>query len=727
MAESQIENPESRIPPRVVLVLASIALGLTPLLDLPTEIPVPSLLWLPVIVGLALLVAARKADEGAFLAIPCLSLPTGAFLILVCLSVWVASHRHAALGSLAVWSAGILLFWFMSALARTPSARRFLTFVLLASGLVAAFYGLDQYFFGWDTTRSLLESLYGTAREGAPRDQLVAATAGRLDMKRAFGPFVYPNSFAGFLALVIALQLGVLLDAVRARRGWLVMGVNGASAMAMLCAMLLTFSKGGWAALLFGLVVSAAVAGRRAIGSHARPLGFIALAAVILLAGLLLAGAIELPKLYRYWLSLETRMDYWRAAGGVIRSHPWAGVGAGNFGDHFFRHKTETGEETHHAHNELLEVWAETGILGLAAFAWIWVAFFARALRPRGDGTTGLQDYRTTRLKDEGTTRDRESVGTPLSRSHALTLSRVFADGHSQAQAILVGVLVFGALILVTGQINWFYGLVFLGVWLVFVLLNVEGDEAGEGEGLWRAGAVGGVAALLLHSLADFPFHTPAVALATWAVAALAIGPMSEAQVLRESVRASLSRFHPLTLSRPSVVAYVPLAALVLAVLIRLAAPFTLQGTTPPSDEVGAALALEREWRKAPGGDGKARSCLSWAVARYQKAIELRPDWAAYRFWLGELLLDAAAYDRALLPVAVERLEEALARYPNQPRYRAKLGRAYEQAGRPADAQREWTKALDLDAKLRAADGPMTLRLAETERVELEQKARAKP
>jgi O-antigen ligase len=68
----------------------------------------------------------------------------------------------------------------------------------------------------------------------------------------------------------------------------------------------------------------------------------------------------------------------------MIAAHPIFGVGLGNFMRHYPRYMLpEGGHErvVFHPHNLLLDTWTSLGIPGLAALAWIQVAFFRLGLR----------------------------------------------------------------------------------------------------------------------------------------------------------------------------------------------------------------------------------------------------------------------------------------------------------------------------------------------------------
>ena len=72
----------------------------------------------------------------------------------------------------------------------------------------------------------------------------------------------------------------------------------------------------------------------------------------------------------------------WHAALGMLREHSLLGVGPGGYREKIGRWVDLTRYHPAHAHSTPFQVAAETGIVGLAAWILIWVAFFG-ALAPR--------------------------------------------------------------------------------------------------------------------------------------------------------------------------------------------------------------------------------------------------------------------------------------------------------------------------------------------------------
>jgi O-antigen ligase len=96
----------------------------------------------------------------------------------------------------------------------------------------------------------------------------------------------------------------------------------------------------------------------------------------------------------------QRRLDIWRSSVNMLRDHPVLGVGPDNFLHYYAPTRKEdlwqrectpgvgymmpdAGAEPclSHPHNEFLDFWLSSGVLGLGAFIWIEIAFWRCALQ----------------------------------------------------------------------------------------------------------------------------------------------------------------------------------------------------------------------------------------------------------------------------------------------------------------------------------------------------------
>jgi O-antigen ligase len=188
---------------------------------------------------------------------------------------------------------------------------------------------------------------------------------------RVQGSFGHPNQYGGFLAALIPLALVVLVmrDFPRPLR-WL-----AAAAVAFgIPALVFSYARGAIAGLVLGLIIWLAVV---------RPRLALLAAIVVATAGLLLAPATLKERLTASTAGgdLVLREDIWSGAVEIYSEHPLFGVGLDNFGDAYATLPSNLPNAAQrrllhqsdilvppHAANLYLNVLAEQGIVGVAAF-----------------------------------------------------------------------------------------------------------------------------------------------------------------------------------------------------------------------------------------------------------------------------------------------------------------------------------------------------------------------
>ena len=242
---------------------------------------------------------------------------------------------------------------------------------------------------------------------------------------RAAGPFINPNHFAAWLEMVIPLAVAYavalaarlrrrLSAAVRAGRGmgvragraWiaavianqraLVLPLAAATAVVtMVVAHLATGSRGGLAALSVGLGVTAAGLAARAVRRTARDrddrLAIVARLVPAAIAGVLVVGALAAMV---FWAassdltddgvdaSLASRLVVASQGRAVVRDYALAGSGLGSWLHAYrpYQAPPVEGGIWDHAHDDYLELAAETGVVGVGIVL-AFLVVIARTLR----------------------------------------------------------------------------------------------------------------------------------------------------------------------------------------------------------------------------------------------------------------------------------------------------------------------------------------------------------
>jgi O-antigen ligase len=354
------------------------ALGVLALLAAPARIPVP--------IG----------DERANLLVP-LYVIVGGAAVWLGWSLWQDPRRRRELGPVswplagfvawlglsALWTndperAALQLFAFIVpfgllaiALARLPWSERALAWLcrlLLAMALLFAAVGIWQW-----TTRNVFWN---------PK---VIADNTFASFYRVNSLFWDPSIYGRFLVVAILVALTLLLFGP-----WRRLDVPLVLVIVILwVGLFFSFSQSSFAALIAGVVVAAVLVWRRRAGALVS-----VTAAVLIMFGLpptnaenagasLLAGSEQgLNRVTR------GRFDLVRYGISIAVDHPVAGVGIAGF-ENAYRERVDVPRRVKSpaSHNTPVTVAAETGIVGLALFAWLVIVALGIGLRGPGAGT----------------------------------------------------------------------------------------------------------------------------------------------------------------------------------------------------------------------------------------------------------------------------------------------------------------------------------------------------
>jgi O-antigen ligase len=265
------------------------------------------------------------------------------------------SHSWVVLGYFVV-------FWWV----RDARHARRLAVVLVVAGMVAAAYGVAQHFTGIDWYRQFL-GRPTFVRLRTPESSRFAVVGFFRNYLTYAHTMIFPLAFSASFALA---------------------GIRIALAAVALETVAIAFStaRGAWLAAL-ALVVALGVAtrGRRVIA-----LVF----ALIVAVGLAVAAAPELraEAAHMFGSGGENagRVEIYAANLDIIHDHPVFGLGFGRYqadaAPYYDRHPGA--DRRSHAHNDFLQIAAEAGLTGLAAFGLLWAVVLRRgaeAIRRAGD------------------------------------------------------------------------------------------------------------------------------------------------------------------------------------------------------------------------------------------------------------------------------------------------------------------------------------------------------
>ena len=190
-----------------------------------------------------------------------------------------------------------------------------------------------------------------------------------------FGTLVYPNALAGAILILFPVSIVLAFGSTRKLRPLIRGAAIGLTLFLGLGALFWTGSKSGW---LIALAL---------VGIWLFRLNWPARLKWIALLLLVVFGLTAFGIRFRNYFaagatSVGARFDYWRAAVQTTATHPVFGTGPGTFQHPYAQIKTPEAEMARLTHNDYLEQFSDSGVIGGMAYtAWIALLFITLGRR----------------------------------------------------------------------------------------------------------------------------------------------------------------------------------------------------------------------------------------------------------------------------------------------------------------------------------------------------------
>jgi len=283
-----------------------------------------------------------------------LAAPVAAFSAATVLSALLSGHAGASLHDSKLLLLVLALYVTTDAVPGTKGADRLLS-ALAVVAAAAAVMGIFQV---------------GLCPQPEPTGGLARWFFHRCDRARA--AFSIYMTLAGVLSLVLLSTLPRILPGPMFRR-WSppVWGIT-------LGGLAATLTRGAWVGLASGVLAFLPVVRRGR---------WLVIAGLLLAAAAALAGPGPLSRRVASMTdpndpTVKEREYMWRSAFTMWRERPWLGYGPGGVKREYSRYALAEAvkKRTGHVHNTPLQILVERGVIGLAAWLWIWVAFYAQTV-----------------------------------------------------------------------------------------------------------------------------------------------------------------------------------------------------------------------------------------------------------------------------------------------------------------------------------------------------------
>lgn len=284
--------------------------------------------------------------------------PILAGLGLCILSFLFSVHRSISLQALILPMAYLGLFFLIIQTTVTRRQLRMIVSIILGVAFFLSVFGICKRF-------GLNPFPWWEYNELKYKPDFLAATFGN------------HNHLAGYLEMALPLLLGLFIQQLRLSKLMLLVYI----ALLMICAHILSLSRGGWIALLLGLTFMATVlvADRR---FKSRKILMFLVVGLVLGAFIILASTPVVERVKSIMemeeeASFHSRVVAWQGVYRLISAHPTLGTGPGTFADVFTQYQPPgLGRRFTMAHNDYLQFIADCGLLVIPLIAWLaWIFY----------------------------------------------------------------------------------------------------------------------------------------------------------------------------------------------------------------------------------------------------------------------------------------------------------------------------------------------------------------
>lgn len=282
------------------------------------------------------------------------AIPASVTFFVAAWGVWIGLSRFGSvapdLTSLAHphLTASVFLLYFGCIFISDDRSSQYFFRVLIFGFAFALWVGLDQHYGGLEATRKAFYE--SPSWENAPPEMKLKVASNRI-----FGPFVYPNTFAGAILIWAPVLTLALWEWTRRWPSIISKVVLGLFAYTTIACFFWTGSKAGWL-----IAIAVAVVALLHLQKIKRT------TKIAIIASVLVVGLAGFAVKYRSYFqkgatSAGARLVYWKAAVQIANERPVFGAGPGTFARTFSPIKPPEAEMARLVHNDYLEQACDSG------------------------------------------------------------------------------------------------------------------------------------------------------------------------------------------------------------------------------------------------------------------------------------------------------------------------------------------------------------------------------
>lgn len=277
------------------------------------------------------------------------------FVVITGVSISYSVDKYLTLKEWLLLCTNIAAFYLLVNYINSRVRFKFFISFFISLGFCVSLLGLFQYFF-----------VYSFLPKDLASYNLTKSTEHMINLKRIVSVFGWPNYLSGYLAMVLPLSSAYIFILQSRWQRYVMVLIT----LIIFLAMLFTYTISAWLGLVIAILITFWFYVMPKGSGSARGLKITKIFPSILVIILVSAVLLVIAKRATPFTiaSFNSRIEYVRSALLMIKNHPIFGTGLGTFGVVIPNYINTPAAFSRYAHNSYLQIFAESGILGILLF-----------------------------------------------------------------------------------------------------------------------------------------------------------------------------------------------------------------------------------------------------------------------------------------------------------------------------------------------------------------------